>query len=65
MIFSTTKLVWLKQNEPENWEKTALFSTHQDYFLKEFGAEGYYTDLSSASREGMRREQPPLGSQDV
>lgn len=53
VIFSTTKLVWLKQNEPENWEKTALFSTHQDYFLKEFGAEGYYTDLSSASREGM------------
>ncbi|MFZ5975174.1 MAG: xylulokinase [Bacillota bacterium] len=53
VIFSTTKLAWLRENEPENWEKTALFSTNQDYFLKEFGAEGYYTDLSSASREGM------------
>ncbi len=53
VIFSTTKYVWLKQNEPENWEKTAMFSTNQDYFLKAFGAEGYYTDLSSASRDGM------------
>lgn len=53
MCFSIAKLVWLKQNEPENWAKTAMFSTHQDYFLKELGADGYYTDFSSASREGM------------
>lgn len=53
IIFSNGKLAWLKQNEPENWKKTAIFSTHQDYFLKEFGANGYYTDFSSASREGM------------
>lgn len=25
----------------------------QDYFLKQFGADDYYTDYSSASREGM------------
>ncbi|MEG0378848.1 MAG: FGGY family carbohydrate kinase, partial [Eubacterium sp.] len=53
MCFSIAKLVWLKKHEPENWEKTAMFSTHQDYFLKQLGADGYYTDLSSASREGM------------
>ena len=52
-VFSLLKLIWLKQNEPENWEKTALFSTHQDYFLKQLGADDYYTDFSSASREGM------------
>ena len=52
-VFSIAKLVWLKQNEPENWEKTAMFSTNQDYFLKVFGAEDYWTDLSSSSREGM------------
>ena len=52
-VFSNTKLAWLKMHEPENWEKTALFSTHQDYFLREFGADGYYTDLSSASRDGL------------
>ena len=32
--FSNAKLAWLKLHEPENWEKTALFSTMQDYFLK-------------------------------
>ena len=52
-VFSTTKLAWLKENEPENWARTEMFSTHQDYFLREWGAEGYWTDLSSASREGM------------
>ncbi len=30
-----------------------MFSTNQDYFLKQFGADGYYTDLSSSSRESM------------
>ena len=52
-VFSNAKFAWLKLNEPDNWQKTSLFSTHQDYFLREFGADGYYTDLSSASREGM------------
>ncbi len=52
-VFSVLKMIWLRQNEPENWEKTALFSTHQDYFLKQLGADDYYTDFSSASREGM------------
>ncbi|MDR1515460.1 MAG: hypothetical protein LBS45_07190 [Synergistaceae bacterium] len=51
--FSSSKLAWLKLHEPEIWEKTAIFSTHQDFFLKKFGAEGYFTDFSSASREGM------------
>ena len=37
--FSNAKLAWLKLHEPENWEKTALFSTMQDYFLKQFGAD--------------------------
>ncbi len=31
----------------------SVFSTMQDYFLKQFGADDYYTDYSSASREGM------------
>lgn len=53
LCFSNNKLAWLKLNEPGNWAKTVMFSTHQDYFLKQFGADGYYTDFSSASREGM------------
>jgi xylulokinase len=49
---SYNKLLWVKKNMPEVWNKVKIFSTHQDYFLKVFGANGYYTDLSSASREG-------------
>jgi len=52
-VFSNTKLAWVKLNEPDNWNKTALFSTHQDYFLKKFGAGEHVTDLSSASRDGL------------
>jgi xylulokinase len=51
-VFSSTKLAWLRDNEPENWKNTALFSTEQDYVLREWGAREYWTDLSSASREG-------------
>ena len=52
-VFTNTKFAWVKLHEPDNWRKTAMFSTHQDYFLREFGADGYYTDLSSASRDGL------------
>ena len=30
-----------------------MWTTHQDYFLREFGAEGYWTDLSSSSRTAL------------
>ena len=52
-VFSNSKLVWLREYEPENSARTELFSTHQDYFLRQWGAQEYLTDLSSASREGM------------
>ncbi len=47
---SAARKIWLKHNEPENWAKAAKVIDMQEYFLKEFGADGYYTDLSSASR---------------
>lgn len=53
MLFSITKLLWLRENEPENWAKTELFSTQQDYFLKVFGADGYYTDIATATRDSL------------
>jgi xylulokinase len=51
--FSITKNMWIRNNEPELIDKIAMWSTNQDYFLKQFGADGYYTDVSSASREGL------------
>lgn len=47
------KWAWLRDNEPENWARTRWFLSEQEFLLKEWGAEGYWTDLSTASREGM------------
>lgn len=47
------KWEWLRDNEPENWARTEWFLSEQEFLLKEWGADGYWTDLSSASREGM------------
>ena len=47
------KWAWLRDNEPENWARTEWFLSEQEFLLKEWGADGYWTDLSSASREGM------------
>ena len=45
-----SKYIWLKDNKPEVFEKTAHVCTYQDYINKVFGADGYYTDKSSAGR---------------
>lgn len=47
------KWAWLKDNEPEHWARTRWFLSEQEFLLKEWGAQEYWTDLSSASREGM------------
>jgi xylulokinase len=52
-IFGVTKFMWLRDNEPELYEKTYKFSHHQDYFLREFGGEGYPGDTSTTSRTGL------------
>ena len=51
VVGSLTKYLWVKDNEPELWAKTAHYSTHQDYFLNRFGADDWFvTDSASASR---------------
>ena len=49
-IFSFSKTLWVRKHQPEVWDKLAMLTTNQDYFLHEFGAEDYWTDLSSSSR---------------
>lgn len=51
--FTNTKYAWLSKYEPENVAKARWCVEMQEYFLKQFGADDYYTDLSSASRSGM------------
>lgn len=52
-MFSISKNMWFRKHQPELYEKTAMFTTAQDYFLRQFGADDYFTDISSASREGF------------
>jgi len=52
-VFTVTKYLWYKDNEPELFDKTEMFSLHQDYFLKEFGAEEYWVDTASGSRTAV------------
>lgn len=47
------KWAWLRDHEPETWARTRWFLSEQEFLLKEWGADAYWTDLSSASREGM------------
>lgn len=50
-------LNWLQENEPENWAKVRHICSHQDWFLRQYGADGFYIDegcanfLSMASKD--------------
>lgn len=53
-MLGITKLAWFRDHEAELYQRTAVFSDHQAFFLRAFGVTGgYFTDLSSASRSGM------------
>ena len=44
LAFTNTKYKWLVNNEPENIAKARWCVEMQEYFLKQFGADDYYTD---------------------
>lgn len=51
--YNTAVLLWLQKYEPDMWKKVYKCCTHQDYFLKQLGADDYYTDEASANFIGM------------
>jgi xylulokinase len=58
MMFGTYNipvLNWLQKNEPETWAKVKRCCSHQDYFLRQYGADGYYVDEGSANFLSMAR----------
>lgn len=65
LAFTNTKYKWLVNNEPENIAKAKWCVEMQEYFLRKFGADGYYTDLSSASRSGMMDIDKACWSQEM
>ncbi|MBR5736528.1 MAG: hypothetical protein IKX60_07040 [Bacteroidales bacterium] len=47
MMFGTYNIAvlnWIQKNEPENWSKVRHICSHQDYFLRQYGADGFYID---------------------
>ncbi|MBE6280820.1 MAG: carbohydrate kinase [Bacteroides sp.] len=47
MMFGTYNIAvlnWLQKYEPENWSRVRHICSHQDYFLRQYGADGFYID---------------------
>jgi xylulokinase len=48
-------LKWLQAKEPEMWANVKRICSHQDYFLRQYGADGYFIDDGSANFLSMTR----------
>ncbi len=51
--WNITKILWMRKNEPDLFNKTYKFVQLQDIVLKAFGAEDYYTDLPDLAFYGV------------
>jgi xylulokinase len=47
-----SKMLWVRRNEPDVWEKTRRVVQMHDYFLKALGAPDYFVDLHDAALFG-------------
>ncbi|QJP16383.1 xylulose kinase [Starkeya sp. ORNL1] len=52
-LWAAAKIAWLRDNEPERFEKTRWFANGQEYFLYRLGAEAWETDPASLTLNGM------------
>lgn len=52
-VWSLQKILYVREKEPELWEKTKKHVQLQDALLKALGAEGYYQDQSEISLMGL------------
>ena len=46
---------WIQENEPENWARIRHICSHQDYFLRQYGADGFYIDEGCTNFLSMAR----------
>jgi len=46
-------LNWLQKYEPDLWKDVRRCCSHQDYFLRQYGADGYYIDEGCANFMSM------------
>ncbi|CAN5356280.1 xylulokinase [soil metagenome] len=52
-LWVASKIAWLRDNEPQLFEKTRWFANGQEYFLYRLGAEEWVTDPASLTLNGM------------
>ena len=48
-------LRWLQKYEPEKWSRVKRICSHQDWFLRQYGADGYYIDEGCTNFLSMAR----------
>jgi xylulokinase len=51
--WNITKMLWMRKNEPELYQKTYKFVQVQDAVLKAFGADDFYTDTGDLAFYGI------------
>ncbi len=51
--WNISKMLWMRKNEPELFQKTYKFVQLQDAALKAFGADDFYTDTSDMAFYGL------------
>lgn len=52
-LWSAAKIIWMRKNRPELFDKTRWFVNGQEYFLYRMGAEEWITDPASLTLNGM------------
>lgn len=53
--YNVPVLRWLEKNCPDQWKKVRRICSHQDYFLRQYGADGYYIDEGCTNFLSMAR----------
>ncbi len=48
-----SKILWVRKNEPQNWQKVHKVVQAHDYAVAAMGADGYYNDVSDARYYGF------------
>jgi xylulokinase len=51
--WAVSKIMWVRENEPEVFEKTYKFTQEQERFLVKLGADDFYEDHATASLQGL------------